>query len=129
MSKNPWKVSSVEDFLYYSCPECEFKASKKSEFYKHALSVHPRAVDSIDSSESNQNNPWNVKTFEDFRVFLCPECNVTSVTKTLFIKHALKSHENSEEFIEKFLFGENSQNVTEEKKCDKSDESSEENDS
>ena len=42
-SDNPWDVQSLDDFLFYCCPECESKEADKSEFLKHALISHPRS--------------------------------------------------------------------------------------
>ena len=38
---NPWtQVESLEDFLFYFCPECETKHQTKSQFISHALGQH-----------------------------------------------------------------------------------------
>ena len=39
---NPWFVNSVEDFLYYNCPECNVKTQSRERFLKHARK-HPMA--------------------------------------------------------------------------------------
>ena len=38
---NPWDVSTIEDFLFYCCPECEDKSTSMNNFVHHALSKHP----------------------------------------------------------------------------------------
>ena len=38
-----WNVESLEDFLYYCCPECNFKHEDKEFFQKHASEEHPKA--------------------------------------------------------------------------------------
>ena len=48
---NPWNVTSLDDFLYYCCPECDTKTVTKSEFIGHAVNNHPRSQDIIDSLE------------------------------------------------------------------------------
>ena len=41
---NPWQdADGVEDFLYYCCPECDFKHEVKEMFKQHALEEHPRS--------------------------------------------------------------------------------------
>ena len=40
---NPWNVSSLEEFLYYNCPECESKYSNKEQFVGHAMVAHDNA--------------------------------------------------------------------------------------
>ena len=36
-----WNVESVEDFLYYVCPECDEKSQSRENFVNHALNQHP----------------------------------------------------------------------------------------
>ena len=38
---NPWAVESLENFLYYCCPECDMKNTSREEFLEHALNQHP----------------------------------------------------------------------------------------
>ena len=35
-----WEVESLEDFLYYCCPECDNRHPSREEFLEHALSIH-----------------------------------------------------------------------------------------
>ena len=44
---NPWDVSNLEEFLYYSCPECDCKNKDKEDFVNHAVISHPRAKNLI----------------------------------------------------------------------------------
>ena len=37
----PWNVESLEDFLYYCCPECDEKSQSRDGFLCHALAYHP----------------------------------------------------------------------------------------
>ena len=46
---NPWIVCKFEDFLFYWCPECNFKTSEKSVFIKHAIIAHPLSQSFIES--------------------------------------------------------------------------------
>ena len=47
-SWNPWDVSSIFEFNYFCCPECDFRirsdfnAETKQDFVNHASSKHPR---------------------------------------------------------------------------------------
>ena len=45
--ENPWNVSSLEDFRYYNCPECEHKYVAKEQFVCHATIVHAKARDAL----------------------------------------------------------------------------------
>jgi hypothetical protein len=46
---NPWLVDSLEDFLFYNCPECPNKSQSKTIFIDHALAVHPKAQVALQS--------------------------------------------------------------------------------
>ena len=37
----PWNVESLEDFLYYCCPECNVRNQSREDFLNHALDQHP----------------------------------------------------------------------------------------
>ena len=38
---NPWDVSSIFDFNYFCCPECDIKLQLKQDFINHASYNHP----------------------------------------------------------------------------------------
>ena len=40
---SPWDVTSVEDFLYYCCPECNDRNQSRDDFLQHAMINHPKA--------------------------------------------------------------------------------------
>ena len=37
---NPWIVSSMYEFMYCCCPECDEKLESKQDFVNHASSYH-----------------------------------------------------------------------------------------
>ena len=39
---NPWDVETLDEFLYYNCPECDMKCPEKAIFRDHALLNHPK---------------------------------------------------------------------------------------
>ena len=39
--ENPWDISSIYDFAYFCCPECDYKHQDKQDFVSHASSDHP----------------------------------------------------------------------------------------
>jgi hypothetical protein len=39
-NSNPWMVSSIFDFYYFCCPECDEKSKSKQDFVKHAYNLH-----------------------------------------------------------------------------------------
>ena len=49
----PWVFESLIDFLYYNCPDCEFKSKKKETFINHAVDNHGQCRENL-SSESNE---------------------------------------------------------------------------
>ena len=40
---NPWASMNLEEFLFYNCPECEYRGSFESDFYQHAVNTHQKA--------------------------------------------------------------------------------------
>ena len=39
VKSNPWKVTSLDDFLFYCCPECDDRSGTKTDFIQHARPV------------------------------------------------------------------------------------------
>ena len=37
---SPWSASSIFDFCYFCCPECDEKSKDKQEFVNHASTFH-----------------------------------------------------------------------------------------
>ena len=37
---NPWFVQSLDDFLFYCCPECDYKSQFHNAFHQHAVDSH-----------------------------------------------------------------------------------------
>ena len=44
---NPWNVPSIQDFLFFCCPECDSKVKNSQDFINHALLLHEDAKDSV----------------------------------------------------------------------------------
>ena len=49
---NPWHMTSISEFLYYCCIECDFKDRNEENFIVHATSEHPKSREIF---ENNQN--------------------------------------------------------------------------
>ena len=68
---NPWEVSSVEDFLFYNCPECELKTKDSSVLVSHALEFHELARYTFSSNDhQHHHEPMltnNEDVFEDVK--------------------------------------------------------------
>ena len=47
IQENPWLVRSIDEFLYYCCPECDTKDQSKDLFIKHALDKHSNSTEYI----------------------------------------------------------------------------------
>ena len=41
MIANPWNVLTIEEFSYFNCPECFFRAKELLKFEDHATMNHP----------------------------------------------------------------------------------------
>ena len=57
----PWNVTSLDDFLFYCCPECENRTVTKGDFIQHAVNHHPRSQNIIDSLEANYSQEFLTK--------------------------------------------------------------------
>ena len=42
---NPWNVTSLEEFHFYNCQECEEKYLTRQQFVGHAMIMHPKACE------------------------------------------------------------------------------------
>ena len=60
-TNNPWLVENFDEFLFYCCPECNYKCRLHNEFNSHALVSHPMV--SINYLLSLQ---WVIKEFLGF---------------------------------------------------------------
>ena len=40
---NPWEVPSLDEFLFYCCPECDLRTKERDELYNHAVQRHNHA--------------------------------------------------------------------------------------
>ena len=40
---NPWEVPSLDEFLFYCCPECDLRTKERDELYNHAVQRHKYA--------------------------------------------------------------------------------------
>ena len=41
--ENPWQVPSLDEYLFYCCPECDLKTKEYNIFYEHAVHRHEQA--------------------------------------------------------------------------------------
>ena len=46
--ENPWSVSSLNEFVYFCCPECDIRNKSEELFIEHALKAHPNSKDCME---------------------------------------------------------------------------------
>ena len=44
---NPWCVDSLEDYLFFCCPQCDHRCKTKPSFVQHAFESHPESNERI----------------------------------------------------------------------------------
>ena len=49
--RNPWVFESLIDFLYYNCPDCDFKSKEKEKFISHAVDNHGQCRENLSSEK------------------------------------------------------------------------------
>ena len=49
---NPWNVDTLEEFLYYCCPECDLHTKDYAHFYDHAINCHQKAKETLEPQET-----------------------------------------------------------------------------
>ena len=74
-SYNPWTVSSVHEFWFLNCPECQFNTKEEAFFQAHAVENHPASLplfgktvkeEALDNSyEYKENNCVYAEAFEN----------------------------------------------------------------
>ena len=47
ISSNPWHVSSLQDFQYFCCPECDSRLKDTQTFIDHAVLLHEQAKETL----------------------------------------------------------------------------------
>ena len=110
-SSNPWSHKKLEDFLYFNCPECEYRTQTGDDFLIHCHD-HPMAKDfigSVEDSSSSQNQDFldpNIASTSYNQPGVDPltfvDCNYEEnqeYTSAAFIKqeHSVKTIENYSE--------------------------------
>ena len=49
LENNPWSVTTLEEFQFYCCPECDVKDHSRESFVKHAIKKHPLSMKCLGS--------------------------------------------------------------------------------
>ena len=104
---DPWDDKKLEDFLYYLCPECHFKAQESDDFFSHCQMNHPFAENFLynefeRSIVSTKNEEIKIKentSFENEPDSIEPQMNlkkeVCDLTDYSFEDRPEDSHDNS----------------------------------
>ena len=84
---NPWQVQSIDEFLFYCCPECDTKVKDSKDFVIHALVRHEDARGSLlmQNEASMIDHKENAKS---------SDCDLV-ISKTEIVK--VKTNEKSKE--------------------------------
>ena len=84
--EDPWNVDTLEEFLYYCCPECkDERIQNKADFIKHALEEHPKSKDSVTKIiRVKKEIPTELKNFETFFSMLINSWNQYALSRTTF---------------------------------------------
>ena len=80
MSKNPWKVKSIQAFACLNCPECDFNTKEETFLQDHAVEKHPLCFE------------FCAKSIQSFACLKCPECDFNTKEETFFQDHAVEKH-------------------------------------
>ena len=58
---NPWLVPSLDEYLFYCCPQCDLKTKEYNMFYEHAVHRHEQAkillVHNADTKDNIKTEP------------------------------------------------------------------------
>ena len=84
LDENPWSASSIFDFTYFCCPECDDKSKSKQDFVIHAFLNHEGADDSLRQISDGSVDEIDFLSFEiKFHLF---QKNLTSIFYTTGLK-------------------------------------------
>ena len=93
INTNPWHFSTLEDFLFYCCPECPHKFRSSISFTNHAVKNHPKAKEKLgDAFEEDATNENDLDANEN---------DLENDNLIFESDHAIQNNpEDSEDFIE-----------------------------
>ena len=65
---NPWNVPTLEDFLFYNCPECPHKCRSSISFTNHAVKNHPKAKEKFGDAYEEGDVPGRSFIYDNFQI-------------------------------------------------------------
>ena len=104
---NPWNVDTLEEFLYFCCPECDLRDQSKVTFLQHALEKHPEAKDYViqfnefivkEEEVEQDQEPWEMMECELKYEHI--DNTFKHETKTKNVKHPILSSMESKQLYE-----------------------------
>ena len=66
MMSSPWFVTTLDEFRYYFCPECELKEKSRDKFLEHAITQHPNSKDFLEMLDKFKKEEPNDENSNDF---------------------------------------------------------------
>ena len=76
---NPWNVTSLEEFHFYNCPECEEKYVNREQFIAHAMVKHPKACEILPGILHEQNSVVISNEQSEVKVESCDNLVISNV--------------------------------------------------
>ena len=61
--ENPWSVPSFGHFLFFNCPECDYRNCDERQFYEHSIGSHVQAVTTFEIDEPKSVENLTLKDF------------------------------------------------------------------
>ena len=110
MENNPWIVGELEEFLYYCCPQCDFKEQfdQREQFVEHALRCHPMSRKHIETFMVKKENiqefeeySTNIKSevhYQDEEFLAAPEIYMNEIQDEEEISEDINVHEDRKHF-------------------------------
>ena len=98
---NPWKVMSLDEFLFYCCPECDDKTQDYTEFFNHAVLKHKSAQETLlgNSEVKPEPDPYQDDDLEEFELPVDPPSDIKTGTDD-FHEESFESIDGDEESFE-----------------------------
>ena len=92
----PWCVGSLNEFLFYCCPECDTKSPSEKLFLSHAVSEHPLSIAYLVK--------FNVEQYENYeKESISPSLDIKEETSSANDeKIEIVKHEPEREMVEYF---------------------------
>ena len=104
LNSNPWNFDTIEDLLFYCCPECDMKTKESQDIINHAFQIHRKTIpmqketQNVIKAELNTEELISdcednfVDSSDEQDVFLCFLCEKVSTSEIELSEHMTKEH-------------------------------------